>query len=150
MGTGGHRTGAGVGKHWPAAIMYAGPTCLKVSWRPKACLGWRDGINVPGMPLVDGFEALSSKGRQSFRRRCLLTFWEYGACLARGPRGCCVLSTPHMSPSVWTEDEIVTWRTPRGWGNLGEGLSQITTSSVRRVILSRSKGQRGRQNSSRT
>lgn len=68
VGTSGHSTGAGVGK-----ALTSSRNCirvqrsLKVTWRPKACFGLVGRNQRSGHAVRGWFEALSSKGRTSFR-----------------------------------------------------------------------------------
>lgn len=113
VGTSGHSTGG-----WCWQVLTNSRSCirvqrsLKATWRPKACFRLVGRNQRSGHAVRGWFEALSSKGRPSFRRRCFLTSWTYRAYIASGPRGCCVPCTPHITLSPRIEDGIVTWRTP--------------------------------------
>jgi len=128
--------------------MYTSTRCLKVTRRPKACLGWRDGTNVPGMPLMDGSKRCLQKEDVA---DILLTSWAYGACLASGAsRMLRAMHAAHKPLAVDGRWKCYVEDTAR-LGNLqesaivhapfGEEGFQNPASSVRRVILSRSNGQ---------
>ena len=146
VGTSGHST-----RGWCRQILASSCSCiriqrsLKVTWRAKACFGLAGRNQRSGHAVRGWFEVLSSKGRPSLRRRCLLGCTERASRVGPGLEDVACHGTPHITLSPRIEDGIVAWRTPHGWRNvirqrcgpLVKGFQNTTSSTV----LSRPRGQ---------